>query len=53
MKVKVKLLSYVQLFLTPWTVAYQTPTSMGFSRQEYWSVLPYPYSLYSLIYKIF
>ena len=27
---------------TPWTVAYQAPLSMGFSRQEYWSVLPFP-----------
>ena len=39
MKVKVKLLSYVQLFATRWTVAYQAPPSMGFSRQEYWSGL--------------
>ena len=36
-----KLLSCVQLFATPWTVAYQTP-SMGFSRQECWSGLPFP-----------
>ena len=42
MKVKVKLLSRVQLFATPWTVAYQVPLSMGFSRQEYWSGLPFP-----------
>ena len=35
-----KLLSRVQLFATPWTVAYQAPPSMGFSRQEYWSGLP-------------
>ena len=34
---EVKLLSHVQLFATPWTVAYQAPPSMGFSRQEYWS----------------
>ena len=34
-KMKVKLLSRVQLFVTPWTVAYQAPLSMGFSRQEY------------------
>ena len=40
--VKVKLLSHVQLFATPWTVAYQAPLSMGFSRQEYWSGLPFP-----------
>ena len=32
----------VQLFTTPWTVAHQTPLSMGFSRQEYWSGLPFP-----------
>ena len=42
MKLKVKLLSRVQLFATPWTVAYQAPLSMGFSRQEYWSGLPFP-----------
>ena len=42
MKLKVKLLSCVQLFATPWTVAYQAPPSMGFSRQEYWSGLPFP-----------
>ena len=41
-KVKVKLLSRVWLFATPWTVAYQAPPSMGFSRQEYWSGLPFP-----------
>ena len=39
---KVKLLSGVQLFATPWTVAYQAPLSMEFSRQEYWSGLPFP-----------
>ena len=39
---KVKSLSRVQLFATPWTVAYQAPPSMGFSRQEYWSGLPLP-----------
>ena len=38
----VQLLSLVQLFGAPWTVAYQTPLSMGFSRQEYWSGLPFP-----------
>ena len=37
-----KLLSRVQLFATPWTVAYQAPPSRGFSRQEYWSGLPFP-----------
>ena len=36
------MLSLVRLFATPWTVAYQTPPSMGFSRQEYWSGLPFP-----------
>ena len=41
-KVKVKSLSHVWLFVTPWTVAYQAPPSMGFSRQEYWSGLPFP-----------
>ena len=35
-KVKVKSLSHVRLFATPWTVAYQAPLSMGFSKQEYW-----------------
>ena len=35
-------LSCLQLFVTPWTVAQQVPTSMGFSRQEYWSGLPLP-----------
>ena len=41
-KVKVKLLSHVRLFTTPWTAAYQAPPSMGFSRQEYWSGVPLP-----------
>ena len=39
---KVKFLSHVWLFVTPWTVAYQAPLSMGFSRQEYWRGLPFP-----------
>ena len=39
---KVKSLSRVLLFVTPWTVAYQAPPSMGFSRQEYWNGLPFP-----------
>ena len=39
-KVKGKSLSRVQLFMTPWTAAYQAPPSMGVSRQEYWSVVP-------------
>ena len=37
-----KSLSRVRLFATPWTVAYQAPPSMGFSRQECWSGLPFP-----------
>ena len=41
-KVKVKSLSLVRLFVTPWTTAYQAPPSMGFSRQEYWSGVPLP-----------
>ena len=40
--VKVKSLSRVQLFATLWTVVYQAPLSMGFSRQEHWSGLPFP-----------
>ena len=39
---RVKSLSCVQLFATPWTVAHQAPPSMEFSRQEYWSGLPFP-----------
>ena len=41
-KVKAKLLSCVQLFGTPWTVAHEVLASMEFSRQEYWSGLPFP-----------
>ena len=41
-KVKVKWLSRVRLFATPWTVAYHASPSMGFSRQDYWSGLPFP-----------
>ena len=41
-KVKVKLLSSVQLLVTAWTAAHQAPPSMGFSRQEYWSRVPLP-----------
>jgi len=41
LKVKVKSLSRVRLFATPWTVAYLASPSMGFSRQEYWSGLPF------------
>ena len=36
------LVSHVQLFATPWTVACQAPLSMEFTRQEYWSGLPFP-----------
>ena len=42
LKVKVKSLSRVRLFVTPRTVAYQAPLSMEFSRQEYWGGLPFP-----------
>jgi hypothetical protein len=41
---KVKKLSRAQLLATPWSAAYQIPLSMGFSRQEYWSGVPLPYS---------
>ena len=41
-KVRVKSLSRVRLFVTPWTAAYQAPPSVGFSRQEYWSGVPLP-----------
>ena len=41
-KVKVKSLSRVWLLATPWTAAHRAPTSMGFSRQEYWSGVPLP-----------
>ena len=37
-----QLLSHVQLFATPWTIAHQAPLSTEFSRQEYWSGLPFP-----------
>ena len=36
------MLSHVQLFVTPWTVAHQAPLPIGFIRQEYWSGLPFP-----------
>ena len=39
---ELKSLSRARLFATPWTVAYQALPSMGFSRQEYWSGLPFP-----------
>ena len=41
-KVKVKSLCRARLLATPWTVAYQAPPPMGFSRQEYWSGVPLP-----------
>ena len=41
-RLKVKSLSHVRLFVTPWTVAHQASLSMGLSRQEYWSGLPFP-----------
>ena len=49
---KMKSLSHVQFFTTPRTVAYQAPPSMVFSRQEYWSGLPFPFqtpAYYTLI----
>jgi len=45
-KVKVKSLSRVRFFATPWTGAYQAPPTMGFSRQECWSGLPFPSKTY-------
>ena len=42
MWVCVQSLSGVQIFVTPWTVAHQTPLSMRFSWEEYWSGLPFP-----------
>ena len=53
-KVKGKSLSSVQLFVTPWTTAFQAPLSMGFSRQEYWSGVPLPnyFSLASVIHSL-
>ena len=42
-KAKVKSLSHVRLFVIPWTIAQQAPRSMGFSRHEYWSGLPFPF----------
>ena len=48
-KVKVKSLSCVRLFATPWTAASQAPPSMGFSRQEYWSGVPLPSPIYTYI----
>ena len=42
LELKVKSLSSVRLFVTPWTIAHQAPLSMEFFRQEYWSGLPFP-----------
>ena len=42
-RVKVKSLSRVWLLATPWTAAYQAPPSMGFSGQQYWSMVPLPF----------
>ena len=47
-KAKVKSLSRVRLFTTPWTADYQAPPPMGFSSQEYWSGLPLAGKLYSM-----
>ena len=47
-KWKVKWLSRVRLFATPWTAAYRVPLSMGFSRQEYWSGVPSPSPIHLL-----
>ena len=41
-------LSCAQVFVIPWTIAFQAPLSMGFSRQEYWSGLPFPSPVYWL-----
>ena len=48
-KVKVKSLSRVRLWTTPWTATHQAPPSMGFSRQEYWSGVPLPSPVWSTI----
>ena len=45
-KVNVKSLSHVRLLATPWTTAFQAPPSMGFSRQEYWSGVPLPSTIF-------
>ena len=52
-KVKVKSLSHVWLLATPWTAASQTPPSMGFSRQVYWSRVPLPSPTYIYIWRIY
>ena len=48
-KVKVKSLSHVRLSATPWTAAHQAPPSMGFSRQKYWTGMPLPSPIYTLL----
>ena len=48
-KVKVKLLSRVRLLATPWTVAYQAPSTTGFSRQEHWSGMPLRFPVYTIL----
>ena len=52
-KVKVKSPSRVRLLATPWTAAHQAPPSMGFSRQEYWSGVPLPSPLCTIIHSKF
>ena len=49
-KVELKSLSCVQLFVTPWTIAYNAPPSVGFSRQGYWHGLPFLGTLLAGIY---
>ena len=46
MCVCVCMLCHIQLFVTPWTVAQQAPLSIGFTRQEYWSGLPFRSPVY-------
>ena len=36
------LICYLEVIMTPWIIAHKAPLSMGFSRQEYWSGLPFP-----------
>ena len=49
-KMKVKSLSRVWLLVTPWTAAYQAPPPVGFSRQQYWSGVPLPSPIRTLLY---
>ena len=46
---KSEVLSHVRLFVTSWTVTYQAPPTMGFSKQEYWSGVPLPSPFQSLV----